>query len=238
MIYGYTRRKVDAANHDSLVLNIYEHDIENIEAQIKNGVDVNKFDEKSGTLPLSWAIVRNDRQIFSLLLDHGADINAVDVDGVPPISMAATCDNMDIAKILIAKKANIHVRDKNELTPLHHAIFAGHIAIAELLIDNGADPDDRIRDAALYTSLNIAVCENNKDAILLLLSKGADVNARIYNNATPLHTAVRLGNVDIAKLLISKGADIHIKDNDNNEPAAFIKIAEKNKEELRKLLDK
>ena len=61
---------------------------------------------------------------------------------------------------------------------------------------------------------------NLKEIIELLISKGADINAKTNENKelllerggeTPLHWAVLNKRKDIGELLISKGADINAK---------------------------
>ena len=47
------------------------------------------------------------------------------------------------------------------------------------------------------------------DVVRLLLSHGADVNAKDQYEATPLHEAVYSGRTEIAELLIELGADVN-----------------------------
>ena len=52
----------------------------------------------------------------------------------------------------------------------------------------------------------------------LLITKGANVNARSDNGLTPLHRASQVGNRNVVELLLSKGATIDVKDNDGSTP--------------------
>lgn len=54
------------------------------------------------------------------------------------------------------------------------------------------------------TPLHWAVVEGRKEAVQLLIAKGADVNAQDERGRTPLHYA---GNVEVAQLLIDNGAE-------------------------------
>ena len=57
-----------------------------------------------------------------------------------------------------------------------------------------------------------AVVQNDVDSVGRLLSKGADVNARFENDATPLMKAAFSGNLRILRLLIDARADLNCGD--------------------------
>lgn len=48
-----------------------------------------------------------------------------------------------------------------------------------------------------------------KDAVLLLLSRDADVNAQDMNGCTPLQEACHQGHADIVRLLLDHGANVN-----------------------------
>ena len=52
--------------------------------------------------------------------------------------------------------------------------------------------------------------ESQRDLAGFLISKGADVDVKGYQNKTPLHM---VGCREICELLISKGADVNARDN-------------------------
>jgi len=63
--------------------------------------------------PLFYAIDYNaDTSIVNLLIENGADINAVNKNGFSPLIETVFYDNTDIAKILLAKNADTQIRDK------------------------------------------------------------------------------------------------------------------------------
>ncbi|TET36367.1 MAG: hypothetical protein E3J72_09015 [Planctomycetota bacterium] len=66
--------------------------------------------------------------------------------------------------------------------------------------------------------LHLAAKNGWKDAAALLLSKGADVNAKTNNGWTPLHWAANNGHKDAAVFLIEKCADVNAKDNGGGTP--------------------
>ncbi|KAJ7416232.1 ribonuclease L [Willisornis vidua] len=66
----------------------------------------------------------------------------------------------------------------------------------------------------LASELNAAVKNRNRELVLELLDKGADVNSKVVGGWTPLQTAVQSGEEDLVRLLLEKGACLHArKDN-------------------------
>jgi len=52
----------------------------------------------------------------------------------------------------------------------------------------------------------------------ILISVGADVNAKDIVGATPFHWATENGHLEVVKTLISAGADVNTKDESNWSP--------------------
>lgn len=68
-----------------------------------------------------------------------------------------------------------------------------------------------VAKGAKADTLFIAAFFGGKDAVELLIAKGADVNAKNKIDRTPLHNAASQGNKDVAELLIAKGVDVNAK---------------------------
>lgn len=84
------------------------------------------------------------------------------------------------------------------------------------------------------TPLHLAVSNNNKSDVELLLSKGANVNVKNDVGWTPLHSAAAQGHKDMAELLLSKGANVNAKTDKGHTPLHF--AMEKNHKDVAKLL--
>ncbi|XP_050757244.1 2-5A-dependent ribonuclease [Gymnogyps californianus] len=75
----------------------------------------------------------------------------------------------------------------------------------------------------LAFKLNIALRYGNKDDVLELLEKGADVNSKAECGWTPLQSAVQANDEDLVRLLLDKGACPHARK--DNGGTAFTEAA-------------
>ena len=70
-----------------------------------------------------------------LLINDGANVNGVALDGWTPLTRAADAGQMDAVKLLLARGADIN---RGIVTPLHFAAVRGHLELAKYLVRSGA----------------------------------------------------------------------------------------------------
>lgn len=178
------------------------------------------------------AVQEGDLESVKKIVESGANVNERDILGYPPLNHATACGHKAIVEYLISKGADIHGKDKECCTPLHMAAFWGAKDIAEILLREGADVnslnkskitplhsaagacnplDDTMRVMAVGISFDEEIMKSIVAISELLISNGADPNAKDVSGATPLHWAAHTNRVSMAELLISKGADINTR---------------------------
>ena len=98
---------------------------------------------------------------------------------------------------------------------LHKACKKGNIEAVKQFLADGADVNAKDDDFG-WTALHIAAMstiDEQLEIAELLISRGAEVNAKDNSGRTPLHEAARHSSAkEISALLIAKGADINAKD--------------------------
>lgn len=138
-------------------------------------------ENNDGLTPLGFAAHFGNKDVVQVLLDHGADIDAVShskITFIPsntPLHAAIAGErNMDVIKMLLTHDAQTNIFDNNGHTCLHSAAFH----------------------------------DDNIEIIRLLIEHGADVNARVEGGDTALSLAIKQGNNNVAELLRQNGEQV------------------------------
>ena len=189
---------------------------------VAHGTDVNERSDGELRMPLHAAAQFNAADAVTELLAHGADINAPStiMEGFirrSPLSIAAHSNAYEAAKALIAGGAQ---PDSNSV---QWAAARDHLELVTLLIERGADLGVTLN----YGGESVLHGISKPRMISLLISHGADVNAKARNGETPLHRALEImlefGSEGFSKTtveaLLDHGADVNARDNKGEAPA-------------------
>jgi hypothetical protein len=112
-----------------------------------------------------------------LLLDCGAEVNAVADDGGTPLIYAASKGNTAMVETLLAHGANIHTKDAAGCSALIFAVAEGYLGTARALLEAGADADSTSEESFPLTKR--CVLAKNVPMLELLLRYGASAAAAI-----------------------------------------------------------
>ncbi len=126
-----------------------------------------------GHTPLHLAVVNGHLSLARLLLQRGADREAVDGQGQKPLYTAAQLGADETVKLLLSFDANVESFNRAKLlSALQVAVQGGNVAAAEALLEHGADVDLKYGDGR--TPLMTAVANRNVAMASLLLRHGAN----------------------------------------------------------------
>ncbi|GBG32955.1 Ankyrin repeat domain-containing protein 50 [Hondaea fermentalgiana] len=112
-----------------------------------------------------------------------------------------------LAKMLLAAGADANAADKDGCTPLY--CCASHASLAAVLINAGADVNVHVGQDQETPLLKAA---GSAASVKLLLTKGADPNARSYYGVVPLHRAAASQSRKAVSFLLQYGAKPNLKE--------------------------
>ena len=147
-------------------------------------------------------------EIAKMLIDKGAEIDAIDKRGFTSLHNASYSNNSMAVQLLIENGANVNRKSRNSLyTSLHLASIKGCKSVVEILLQNGACSVINHKTASGYTALDYAHDKGFLEIIHILIDHGG--KSEIYANQ--LLTAVMRNDLFKVKYLIRKGANLEMK---------------------------
>ena len=194
--------------------------IDIVKSMIKRGISIETQDSQ-GNNAIGAAAAANQCNVTMFLLEHGADINFINGNGMSPLDHALVNDGIDCA-VLIYQKGGISSDIGNEwyIRQLFSFISGKNKNTA------AQDPDTEMN------LLMTAALKNHTNTVRYLVKNGADINAaykssqmrnRPLNGTTPLIFALRdSSGTDAAIELIKLKASL---DNLNNSDESALLLA-------------
>ena len=144
-----------------------------------------KVDNKT---PLHAAYYGGQLKTMELLLDKGAEVNAMGASDNTLLHCASLDGRLDVVELLLKNEADVNAKNNNGWIPLHRAALRGRLNVAEHL-------------------LNFKAWNEYDESPKVLV----DVNAQNYNQNTPLHVASITGKLQMVELLLRHNAERQIK---------------------------
>ncbi|KAM9850252.1 ankyrin repeat and SOCS box protein 12a [Aulostomus maculatus] len=177
--------------------------------------------------PLRTAAALGHLRCLELLLEHGAEIDSLDVKAQTPLFTAVSGKHLDCVVALLKAGADPNGSQYNNCSPVLTAAREGDVDILQELLHFGAEvdvrpkvPDWASNATACRGPLYISAVYGHLDCFKLLLLHGANPNynctdekmlARIKQPKTVLEVCLRYGcGVEYIQLLIDFGADVYL----------------------------
>jgi len=218
-----------------------------VKALLDIGADVNTVTRMYPTSLIEATVNGCNEELVDYLIKHGAtfDANArVDYTGRTLLETASGCGLTKLVGILLDKGADINKYNCCGETPLTAAVkpnpnrsvwkHQGNSDMVTLLLDHGANTAGKTGSGWIclgnglisnpsngITALHRAVSCGYVESAEILLSHGADIEAKGDSGHTPMHAAAAGGNLDAIQLLIDHHANINATDNKGESPLAL-----------------
>ncbi len=218
-------------------------DLDAVRSLLDAGADVRYVRPKGYTVLIDAMYgcgIKHEAHLFPimrLLIDRGADLDAVNDHGHSALSLASNGERFDVVRMLLDAGANpdplkwtplmrvvalgtiaevqsriesgddLTVRDRWDRTAWLLCLLTGDIAKAELLLTAGA----RLADCGSHGRTALTYPTRNNDVAMSrwLLAHGADPNEKDDSGNTALIEAAGNGNAEFVRLLLDADADLH-----------------------------
>lgn len=194
------------------------HPVDWIKHVLLAGVDINAVDCR-GRSSIFNAVCMPDIQVTQALVDHGANIHAVDYSGENVLHSIAS-NNGSLAAFELMVNMGVSMRaTKSNRSILHRVAELNNHELLSYMLAAGLDPD--ATDDNSNTPLHLAVKHAQySESIDPLIAANANPNAVNKDGNTPLHVAA--GNLGathvIIESLIKANADVRAVNNNGETP--------------------
>ena len=123
---------------DPLETSVQYNQIHIVRFLMKNNAPIDMQKGAFGRTPLMTAVLRDNIDILTLLLENGAQVNIIDERGDTALHLSVLKNNLAITEILLKNNANTHIKNNQGKTPLMTAEENKYDEIRLQLIEAGA----------------------------------------------------------------------------------------------------
>jgi ankyrin repeat protein len=169
------------------------------------------------------SVINDDARAVENLLSRGFDPNSRDEKGQNLLYLSQRDGAFKVAQVLLDHpQLRVDLPNNAGETALMMAALRDHDAWVARLLDKGARLEGAVDgERTGWTPLHYAAAAPGAKSLVLLLSRGARVDARSPNGTTPLMMAAQYGPEDAVAALLKQGADVRLRNDLNLGPADF-----------------
>ncbi|XP_045148616.1 B-cell lymphoma 3 protein [Echinops telfairi] len=172
--------------------------------------------DEDGDTPLHIAVVQGNLPVINRLVNlfqHGArELDTYNNLRQTPLHLAVITTLPSVVRLLVMAGASPMALDRHGQTAVHLACEHRSPTCLRALLDSAAPGtvDLEARNYDGLTALHVAVNTECHEAVLLLLERGADIDAMdIKSGRSPLIHAVENNSLSVVQLLLQHGANVN-----------------------------
>lgn len=175
---------------------------------------------KDNLTPLHEAARRGYLANVKLLIENGADVNAIDKNGYPPLFYAIKHKQEEVVCCLLdLKEIKVDYRFENLNTFFHHAATnLSYICVSKMF---DLIPFLNQKNEFEETPLFFAFEARNFDALKWMLTQGADPTIMSKRQGSLVHAAAKLGNSDVLGFILSYCTEVDLLDFEGRTPLFY-----------------
>uniref|UniRef100_A0A667Z8R2 Transient receptor potential cation channel, subfamily A, member 1b n=1 Tax=Myripristis murdjan TaxID=586833 RepID=A0A667Z8R2_9TELE len=168
-----------------------------------------------GSVPLHWAVERNQAESCRALMDLGANPNILNMALMSPLHLAVSHGHNNLVELLLSYSAtDCNLQGDLGNTPMMLGCSINNCEALSILLKHGARLCQQNKLG--HFPIHAAAFAGAKKAMEVILKAGEEVghtteghiNYQDKSMSSPLHLAVRGGNIDAIRLCIVTGAKI------------------------------
>jgi len=208
--------------NDELSRAVSRGDIAKMKELLKRGADKNKKG-KYGDTPLMISVIHRKYEIANFLIRNGADLNIKNDSGYTALITAVSTGDPGFAELLLKAGALVDARNHDGDTAI---MFVGSGLLSyKRRIENDAAFRNGMYDILKKRKITTGemILDNTKRLVNILVSFGADINAKSDNGTTALMRAASSEDCNPALIsyMVEKGAKINIRNVKGQTPLTY-----------------
>lgn len=148
--------------------------------------------------------------VIRLLLDHGANVNAVNSQGEMALHLSVETSQKPLTQLLLARNADVILKCRNLKAPLTLAIINGDDEMTQILLEH--DLQRQVQCGILDEAMRIAAFEGQLSLLKMLLARSPEQPAPDQEGRNLLHMSAYGGSLKCFQGIENSGFDLEAMD--------------------------
>ena len=157
-------------------------------------------------------IPKNHENLVHMLLNYGADPNALNYKNQSPLFLALQSlkGNARIVQLLLENGADPNIEDFDGKSPLISSIMKNYYETTKLLIQYGANINENENGPWFHIPIHCAIKYGCKKVLMLLIQNGANLDYKSSYGTTVLHAAIEERKMEMSTILVENSANVNV----------------------------